>query len=59
MNQPYLLDNVPVTAGELIEAASRIDPSFACEWFKRTSVAATILKSHNHSVEKNSISSDV
>lgn len=30
MNEPYLLDDEPVTAQKLIHAASKLDHSFAC-----------------------------
>jgi len=53
MNKPYLLDNEEVTAEELIHAAAKLDHSYACSWMRQTSVAAIILRSHGHSVEKN------
>ena len=59
MNKPYLLDDEPVTAKELIDAAIKLDHSYALNWMRQTSVAAIILRSNGHIVEENNISSDV
>lgn len=46
----YLLDGEPVTARELIGAASAIDDEFAADWMKSTSAAATILRNNGSEV---------
>jgi len=53
MNKPYLLDNEPMTAEELIHAAVKLDHSYFCQWLRQTSVATIILRSHGHIVEEN------
>jgi len=53
MNKPYLLDNEPVTAQDLIHAAAKLDHSYASDWIRQTSVAAIILRSHGHIVDEN------
>jgi hypothetical protein len=53
VSKPYLLDDEPVTGRELIRAAEPYSESFASDWLKQTSVAATILRDHGHSVTDN------
>lgn len=50
-DKKYLLDGYPVTASQLIDAASDVDDHFASDWMKSTSVAARILRDNGQSVE--------
>ncbi len=52
-DKPYMIDDEPVSAKELIDAASVLDKEFAREFLKRTSVAAGILRQHGHTVSEN------
>ena len=47
----FLVDDEPTSASELIEAASRLNESYANDWCKATSRAAQILREHGHVVK--------
>jgi len=54
MNEkPYMVDNEPVTAKELIALAIPLDENFGSDGIYRTSKAAAILRVHGHEVEDN------
>lgn len=50
VDKPYLIDDEPVTSGELIQRAADLDAPFAADWMKQTSVAARILRSKGYTV---------
>ncbi|MED5549757.1 MAG: hypothetical protein VX529_10395 [Pseudomonadota bacterium] len=52
-DKKYLLDNEPVSARELIDAASHIDDEYAADCIKQTSVAARILRANGQDVRDN------
>lgn len=49
----YLIDDKPVSARELIDAAGEISEEFLNNWCKRTSEAAEILRNDGSVVEVN------
>lgn len=49
-DKPYLVDDEPFSARELIQLACKLDKEFAKDWLKRTSVAASILRENGYTV---------
>ena len=53
MRKKYLLDDEPVTASQLIDAAASINNTFQADWLKSTSAAGMILRENGQTVEVN------
>lgn len=49
----YLLDGDPVSARDLINAASDLDADYASDWCQTVSAAACILREHGRTVGQN------
>lgn len=50
-DKTYLVNNVPVSANELLDEAKCLDPSFGSDGLLRTSVAARIIRDNGGIVE--------